>query len=190
MAIKSTARSTENSKSDGFDYELDETVPLPTLPHWSRMSTMAANDASFADQAMNEKIERLLLLVESMDERLKTIAEAMTATNAQPSKRAPGKSVPPKNGRARSARPARPLVRNDHQPRAHSRSLSERLRLRLVYNLSKRPVSIARPRNHGVNLSGALLISACSSSSPRKRISSTSERFGENSPSNSPRKET
>ena len=47
---------------------------------------MAANDASFADQAMNEKIERLLLLVESMDERLKTIEEAMIATNAQPSK--------------------------------------------------------------------------------------------------------
>ena len=86
MAAKSTARSTEISKSDGFDYELDETVPLPTLPQWSKMSTMAANDESFADHALNEKIERLLLLVESMDERLKTIAEAAIATNVEPPK--------------------------------------------------------------------------------------------------------
>lgn len=86
MAAKSTARSTENSKSDGFDYELDETVPLPTLPQWSKMSAMAANDESFADQALNEKIERLLLLVESMDERLKVIAEAAVSANAEPPK--------------------------------------------------------------------------------------------------------
>ena len=86
MAAKSSARSTENSKSDGFDYELDETVPLPTMPHWSKMSTMAANDESFADQVMNEKIERLLLLVESINEHLKTIAETAIATSAGPSK--------------------------------------------------------------------------------------------------------
>jgi hypothetical protein len=86
MTSKSAARSTENSKCDGFDYELDATVPLPTLPEWSKISAMAANDESFADQAMNEKIERLLFLVESIDEHLKKLAEAVIATNAEPPK--------------------------------------------------------------------------------------------------------
>ena len=83
MVSKAVARSTETAQSDDFDYDLDDTAPLPTLPEWSKMSKVAANDESFADEATNEQIERLIALTESIDKHLKTIAEATVATKAK-----------------------------------------------------------------------------------------------------------
>ena len=76
---KTRFKSIENVESDDIEYELDETVPLPTLPTWSNMSNGAANDDSFASQGRNENIERLIALAESIDNHLKVIADAAVA---------------------------------------------------------------------------------------------------------------
>ena len=76
---KTISRSSENAKSDDIEYELDETMPLPTLSTWSNISTGAANDESFSGQAKNESIERLVALAESIDRHLEVIAEAVVA---------------------------------------------------------------------------------------------------------------
>ena len=73
---KTKAQSIENAKSEDIEYELDETVPLPTLPTWKNISTDAANDESFAGKGRNENIERLIALAESIDNHLKVIAGA------------------------------------------------------------------------------------------------------------------
>ena len=83
---KTAARSTENSKADSFDYVLDETVPLPTMPEWSNMAARAANDELFASQVTGENIERLITLAESMDKHLKKIAESLATPTSQPSR--------------------------------------------------------------------------------------------------------
>lgn len=80
---KTITRPSENAKSDDIVHELDETVPLPTLPTWSNISTDAANDESFADQATSENIERLVVLAESIDRHLGVIAEAVVALRSE-----------------------------------------------------------------------------------------------------------
>lgn len=75
----SESLSRETARSDDIEDELDETMPLPKLPMWSDNSTGAANDASFSGQGMDENIERLVALAESIDERLKLIAEAVVS---------------------------------------------------------------------------------------------------------------
>ena len=76
---KTKAQTIVNANSDDFEHELDETVPLPTLPMLSNMSIGAANDESFAGQGRNENIERLIALAESIDNHLKVIADAAVA---------------------------------------------------------------------------------------------------------------
>ena len=80
---KTKAQSIENAKSDDIEYELDETVPLPTLPTWKNISTDAANDESFTGKGRNENIERLIALAESIDNHLKVIAGAAVALKSK-----------------------------------------------------------------------------------------------------------
>ena len=80
---KTITRPSENAKSDDIVHELDETVPLPTLPTWSNISTDAANDESFADQATSENIERRVVMAESIDRHLGVIAEAVVALRSE-----------------------------------------------------------------------------------------------------------
>lgn len=76
---KTISLSSETVQSDDIEDELDETMPLPRLPMWCDYSTGAANDESFSSQAMNENIERLIALAESIDEHLKVITEAVVS---------------------------------------------------------------------------------------------------------------
>ena len=77
------SQSIGNAKSDDIEYELDETVPLPTLPSWKSISTDAANDESFAGQGRNGNIERLIALAESIDNHLMVIADAAVALKSK-----------------------------------------------------------------------------------------------------------
>ena len=74
----------ENGVADDVDHSLDDTAPLPALPALSGLSTSAANDASFSGQAVDESIERLVSLLESIDKRLEDLTQALVSLNAEP----------------------------------------------------------------------------------------------------------
>lgn len=80
---KTRTQPIDNVKSDDIEDELDETVPLPTMPAWSIIPTGAANDESYASQVSNENIERLVVLAESIENLLKVIAEAVVIQKSE-----------------------------------------------------------------------------------------------------------
>ncbi len=81
---KATAKSTIKPHCSESQSELDETVTLPLLADVSDVSSQAANDTAitFSDDAIDESLERLINLVESIDKCFERIAETLTTTQS------------------------------------------------------------------------------------------------------------
>ena len=84
---ETTAKSSSEPLCSECQTELAETATLPHLPDVSDMSSKAANDTAFtvSGSVTDESLEQLINLVESMNERLERIEEAVvTARSLSP----------------------------------------------------------------------------------------------------------
>ena len=81
---EATARSTTKALCSECQIELAETATLPALPNVSEVSGKAANDTAFSvsGNVSDKSLERLISLVDSMNERLERIEEAVVSAQS------------------------------------------------------------------------------------------------------------
>ncbi len=90
-----SAKSTDKPVCSECQTELAETATLPLLPDASDVPGNAANDTEFTatGSAINENLERLIDLAESIERQVERIAEAVVTAQSSSSKGTKKKST-------------------------------------------------------------------------------------------------
>ena len=95
LVSDASAKSTDKPLCSECQTELAETATLPLLPDASDVPANAANDTEFtaAGSAINENLERLIDLAESIERQVERIAEAVVTAQSSSSKGTKKKST-------------------------------------------------------------------------------------------------